>query len=143
MKRTALRLLAVLTGIASAAPGIAADFTFDVPVRVENLPSVTTLAVQCAVYTAYPGGRIISVARSPGVTVSGGSYDATIMVEVDNRSITPSSDARAYRCSLIGEGTARTGTRYSMSPDNFVEAYQRATAHTLVTANNQVGGPIP
>lgn len=143
MKRHAIHLLAALAGLASTAPASAADFTFDVPVRVENLPSVTTLAVQCAVYTAYPGGRIISVARSPGVTVSGGSYDGTIMVEVDNRGITPSSDARAYRCSLIGEGTARTGTRYSMSPDNFVEAYQRATAHMIVTANNQVGGPIP
>ncbi len=143
MNRTAIRLLAALTAAACAAPAGAADFTFDVPVRVDNLPSLTSIAVQCAVYTAYPGGRIIEVARSGPVTVSGGRYEGTVTVEVTNRSLTPSTDARAYRCSLVGVGTARTGSGYTLSPDNFVDVYARATGHSLVTANNQIGGPIP
>ena len=143
MNRTAIRLLAALTAVACAAPCVAADFTFDVPVRVDNLPSLTSIAVNCVVYTAYPGGSIIAVNRSAPVPVSGGSYAGTIVVEVNNAGLTPSSDARAYSCALTGEGTGRTGTRYGLSPDNFADVYARATGHSLVSPNNRVRGPIP
>ncbi len=143
MNRTAIRLLAAMTAFGCAAPVAAADFTFDVPVRVDNLPSLTSIGVQCAVYTAYPAGSIIAVSRSVPVPVSGGSYAGTVVVEVNNGGLTPSSDARAYGCALTGEGTGRTGTRYGLSPDNFADVYTRATGHSLVSPNNQVRGPIP
>ncbi len=135
--------LAALAMVA-AAPASAADFTFDVPVRVENMPSLTTIQVQCAVYTADRAGRILGVAVSPWVRVTGGRFEGTIAVEVNNDdAFTPSIDARTYRCGLTGIGTSRTGRDFRMSLENFVETYQRATGHTIAIANHQVRGTIP
>ncbi|MGI8932424.1 MAG: hypothetical protein ACR2FK_08615 [Sphingomicrobium sp.] len=138
-----IRALAALAALAIATPAGAADFTFDVPVSVENLPSMHTILVSCAVYTAYPGGRIVGTGNSPTVAMSGGSYAGTITVEVNTSGLAPASEARAYGCSLEGLGTARTGVTYRSSPSNFADAYQRATGHMLSRANNTVRGPLP
>jgi hypothetical protein len=128
----------------AAAPASAADFTFDVPVRVENLPSLTTIRVRCSVQTAEPDRHILGNGYSAYVSVTGGRFEGTIMVEVNNDdAFIPSSDARIFDCALIGEGTSRTGRVYALSPSYFVETYERATGHTIVTANNQVRGTIP
>ncbi|MEO6582319.1 MAG: hypothetical protein ABIN68_05880 [Sphingomicrobium sp.] len=143
MKRHAIHLFALVAGLACAAPASSADFTFDVPVTVENLPSLTSIGVQCAVYSGATVGGIIAVARSAPVAVSGGRYDGTITVEVNNEGLTPSSEARSYRCGVVGGGTSRTGVAYGLSIDSFIDGYQRATGHMIVTANNNVSGPIP
>lgn len=140
---TRIRLIAAFAAFAAASPASAADFTFDVPVSVQNLPSMHTLWRNCTIYTAYPGGRIIGRAESRSIPTIGGSYEGTVTIEVNASGITPASEARAYACSLRGNGTARTGSTYAASPDNFAEVYPTATGHSLSRANNTVRGPLP
>lgn len=133
----------ILTGAAAAiaftfsGAATAADFTFDVPVHLENVPSMTAVAVECLVsrvalggpYAA--GGTNVIGRGSASIAVSGGSYDGTVSVEVNNSSIIPSSEARSYICSMRAAGTARTGATYAASTDNFGSVYELATGQTL------------
>ena len=141
MNRT--RLIAAVALSALAAPAAAADFTFDVPVRVQNVPSMHTLYLSCSVWTAYPDDRLVGRGSSPPIPTTGGSYEGTVTIEVNATGITPAAEARVYNCALEGSGTALTGSTYRSSPDNFRAVYERATGHTLVTATNQVRGTLP
>lgn len=127
----------------AAAPASAADFTFDIPVSVQNLPSMHTLFVECSVFTAFPGGALIANRRSGPIAMTGGNYEGTVTVEVNADGLILASEARVYRCSLEGQGTARTGATYSSSPDTFESIYELATGHTLLRVNNLVRGTIP
>jgi hypothetical protein len=129
--------------VAVAAPASAADFTFDVPVRVQNVPSMHTLYLSCTIYTAYPGGTIMARGESGNFPITGGAYEGTVTIEVNADGIRPAAEARAYACSLEGLGTARTGATYRSSASNFRSAYETATGHTLTTANNTVRGTVP
>lgn len=127
---------AVLACMFSSA-ATAADFTFDVPVHLENVPSMQTAYIECLVsrvalggpYAA--GGTNVIGRGSASVSVSGGNYDGTVAVEVNNSSIVPSSEARSYMCGMRAVGTARTGATYSASTDNFATVYETATGQTL------------
>lgn len=140
---TRISFVAAFAMAAVAAPVSAADFTFDVPVSVQNLPSMHTLVVSCTVYTAYPGGTIMARGASGPIAMTGGNYEGTVTIDVNASGIRPASEARAYGCSLEGLGTARTGSTYRSSPSNFTEVYQTATGHTLARVNNTVRGPLP
>ena len=140
---TRIRLLAALVTAIAATPVSAADFTFDVPVQVQNLPSMHTLFLSCTIYTAYPGGTIIGRGNSGNFPMTGGSYEGTMTIEVNADGIRPASEARAYSCSLEGLGTARTGSTYRSSPDNFRRVYETATGHMLSLATNTVRGTVP
>lgn len=140
---TRLTLATALAALSAATPAAAADFTFDVPVRVQNLPSMHTLSLRCIIYTAYPGGYIMGRGSSGNFPITGGNFEGTLTIEVNADGIRTASEARAYSCSLEGLGTARTGSTYRSSPDNFQSVYETATGHTLVRAINTVRGTLP
>ena len=134
-----MKLGPALFACALVVPGAAAaaDFTLDVPLRVENAPSLSRITVDCMVSRVrledpYRSGSTNVIGRgSATVPVTGGRFDGTVTVEINNTSIIPSSEARSYSCALTGNGTARTGAPYAASPDNFRSVYETATGQTL------------
>ena len=143
--RTSALATAAMGLFASAAS--AADFTFDVPLRLQNVPSVNTARISCVVYRSALG----TVETGPNrigradvdIPISGGAYDGNVTVEVDNSGIIPSSEARSYSCYIYALGTSRTGTTYGASYGNFRAVYDVATGHTLDRLVPVVRGSIP
>lgn len=146
-----MKLAPVLTTfclIASPTAAAAADFTFDVPVRIENAPSMTTAYIDCVVWRAavgevYSGPGNMMGRGGTSVPVTGGRYEGTVTIEVNASGIIPAADARSYSCSLRAVGTSRSGTTYSAMPDNFRTVYETATGQTLTLANNQTRANLP
>jgi hypothetical protein len=127
----------------------AADFTFDVPVRVQNAPGLETLYVNCRVSrvpsdgaTPWAGSNVIGEARA-SVFVRSGNYDGTVTVEVENRGIIPSSSARSYSCSLDGVARAATGRGVVLSSGTFRDGYETVTGHRLDRLTTRVRGDLP
>jgi hypothetical protein len=135
-----LLLAPALAAMLLAGPAAAADFTLDVPVRLENVPSMTEARVSCLISRIPIGGDGISQERhvlgrgSARVPVADGRYDGTVTVEINNSSIIQSSEARSYVCSLDASGRSRTGVPYTASSGNFEEVYETATGQRLERA---------
>ena len=149
MKRQISFAAVAITALIAATPVAAADFTLDVPVRLQNLPALTSVGVDCLISRVAPGGpyaaggtNVIGRGSAP-VPISGGSFDGTVTVEIDNSSIIPSSEARSYICSMRGSGRATTGTTYTASSGNFQDVYQTATGQTLDRVMVHAEGSIP
>lgn len=115
----------------------AADFTFNVPLRIENVPSVETLGITCKVSRVrvsdpYPlGGTNVVGQGSAVVRPVGGRYSGTVRITVNASGINPAASAQSYFCSLRASGRAATGATYTASPGNMKEVYERATGHVL------------
>lgn len=128
-------LFSLLLG-ASGAAG-AADFTFNIPLRIENVPSVVSVAIECAVSRLrvgepYPFGGTNVVGRgSTVVHPVGGRYNGTVRVVVNATGINPAASAQSYLCSMRASGRATTGAAYAASSGNMKEVYERATGHVL------------
>jgi hypothetical protein len=128
---------------------VAADFTLDVPVRVQNVPSLINLTVDCYVSRVlttdpYPAGGTNVIGRGSASTpVSGGSFDGTLTIEIDNTGIIPSSSARSYSCAMRGAGRATTGAGYTASSGNFAAVIETATGQTLDRATVTTRANLP
>src|SRR2546429_1889586 len=85
-RRTRRRLAPLSLALLALAPAsaLAADFTFRVPVTLTNVPSVTSIRIECGVWTgvASAAGTVIGTAFTI-VPVSDGSYSGVVTVEVD------------------------------------------------------------
>jgi hypothetical protein len=146
MSRCKFLIGAVIAGTLLPSAAAAADYTFDVPVRLVNLPSLTGASVHCIVYSVEalsPDAGVVMGEGSAAVPVSGGAFDGVVTVEVNNRSIYPSGNARSYLCNLNGTGTARSGSTYGASPGNFRDVYQAATGATIDSLTTTVRANFP
>jgi len=137
MKRKSLLISASFLASLMCSQAWAADFTFKVPLRVENVPTMERVYVECYVSRVPLGGpgraagsNVIGRGSTP-VTIRGGRYSGTVGVEVNAAGIIPASSARSYACSIRGSGRATTGATYAASSDNFRRVYETATGHTL------------
>lgn len=132
------RLLAgTIAAALSGTPALATDFTFDVPVDVQNVPLLTQIAVDCYV-SVLPAGTTGAAADSNvigrgtvTVDASGGNYSGTVTVPVENRGVLRSVDARSYQCSMRGLGRSPSGTSITLS--NWSLDVQRMTGTALVS----------
>ena len=148
MKAAAFALLA---GAALASPcAVAADFTFDVPVVIENVPSATTAAISCVVSIVPPDGPSAAFADSnvvgrgeTSVAITGGAYRGTVTVEVNATGVNLPSAARSYICSMGLLGRSLTGVRYRASSGNARDAYSRATGLTVDRLVMIASGRLP
>ena len=126
-------LVAVLASTAASA----ADFTLNVPLRIENVPSMTRVTVNCLVSKqpvsghSHAAGTNIVGRGSQTVNIVDGRYTGTARVEINASGINPAASGQSYTCSLSGWGSARTGATYAASPSNFQSVYETATGHTL------------
>lgn len=141
----AILLVAAFMQPSSAA---AADFTFEIPVELNRLPTVTGFAVSCGVSRValgepYPFGAGNVVGRGETAhALSGGSFSGVVAVTVNANGLVPANEGRSYSCSIRISGTARTGTTYTANPGNMESVYSTATGQTLVTVVASVSGEI-
>ena len=141
---------ALLAGATLASPcAVAADFTFDVPVVIENVPSATTAAISCVVSIVPPDGpSALAGANVVGrgetnVAITGGAYRGTVTVEVNATGLNLPSAARSYTCSMGLLGRSLTGVLYRASSGNARDAYSRATGLTVDRLVMIARGPLP
>lgn len=144
-----LVLLAPALLLLTGGSALAADFTFNVPVTLSNVPSVQSLRVECAVSrVAVDGGgamvdlNVVGRGRAT-VRVEGGAYSGTVAVEVNASGFLTPDQARSYNCGMIAIGRHRTGVTYEVGPGTMQDLYERATGQRLTSVRGSVQGPIP
>jgi hypothetical protein len=102
MKTAIALILALVT-----TPAWAADFVFNVPVRLNNLDArVTSMVVLCSISS--PSSSLGFRAERIAIPTSG-DYNNTVRVEVSAREGMNPAEATRYRCDLITEGGVPLG----------------------------------
>ena len=107
--KTILKLCFALAATAAATDSPAADFSFEVPVAINNMhPDITQLAVACSVFAA---GGALATERTV-FNLTDGNYNGDVTVEVTvpeapTGSRRTAADVNEYSCFLLG-----------MEPDN-------------------------
>ncbi|MDZ7736082.1 MAG: hypothetical protein U5P41_08255 [Gammaproteobacteria bacterium] len=98
-----------LTAAAITSASLAADFTFEVPVNINNMhPDITQMAVACSVFA--PGGALATERTVFSLTDGNYTGDVTVEVTVPEApagSRRSAADVHEYSCFLLG-----------MEPDN-------------------------
>lgn len=135
----------------------AADFTFNVPVRIEN-SVIWRIHVTCYVFENEigSGGRSLDGAWRPvgdartSIDITNGEFDGVVTVEVDADPGAFPSLARSYHCNMSAswpydpeQGFTSGGGGFFASPDNFESVYEDRAGRTLTTMENEVHGSIP
>lgn len=106
-----------MASVAAASSGLAADFTFEVPVNINNMhPDITQMAVACSVLAA---GGALATERTV-FSLSGGSYSGDVSVEVTvpeapAGSRRTAADVNEYSCFLLGMEPGNPGSFMPMS----------------------------
>lgn len=114
-------------------PAYFADYVFNIPVRIENMRSVTSAWVTCGIThrgISASDVRTLGVGGRADVPLVDGAYNGTITVTV----AVSSSDAirfppTNYGCGLVYQWRNPDGTTFTES----VDATGRATAYTRLT----------
>lgn len=140
--------IAAILAAAAAVPASAADFTFDVPVSVRDVPLLTQIRVSCFV-SVLPAGTDGAAAETnvvgrADVTVDapGGAYDGTVTVPVENGGTRRSVDARSYACGLEGLGRNAAGASITLGT-NWSLALSRMVGADLVSQNLRAEANLP
>lgn len=141
-------ILAVLFAAGISAPATAADFTFDVPVSVRDVPVITQVRVSCLVSVLEAGvdgsAAESNIVGRGDVTVEapGGTYEGTVEVPVENRGTRLSSAARSYSCSLEGLGRNAAGGTIILG-SNWTLALERMVGTGLVSQQLRTQANLP
>ena len=140
---------ATVIALAVAAPAGAADFTFDVPVNVSNIPQLSRIRVDCTV-SVLPAGTDGWAADSnvigrgsTTVDVTGGSFNDTVQVTVENRGTRRSSEARSYDCYLTGTARNSAGYDVVLEYGMWSRTLERITGAALASENTETAVNLP
>lgn len=141
-------ITAAALAIALAVPTAAADFTFDVPVSVRDVPLISQVRVSCYVSVLAAGAdgaaSETNVVGRGDVTVDApaGTYEGTVTVPVENRGTRLSADARSYTCALEGLGRNASGGPITLG-SNWSLSLSRMVGATLISQNLRTEGALP
>jgi hypothetical protein len=133
---------------AAAVPASAADFTFDVPVSVRNVPVISQVRVNCLVSVLAAGvdgsAAESNIVGRGEVTVEapGGTYEGTVVVPVENRGTRMSSAARSYSCDLEGLGRDAAGGLINLG-SNWGYSLERRIGTGLISEQTQTRANLP
>lgn len=128
--KTAIALILAL----ATAPAWAADFVFNVPVRLNNLDArVTSMLMSCSISS--PSGNLGVGTQRIAIPASG-DYNATVRVEVSAREGMNPAEATGFMCDLqTGGGIRLSGGGVGAGPE-----YARRPG---TGGASSIGGPIP
>lgn len=134
--------------IVVAVPAAATDFTLDVPVHITNMPRVTRGYVECLISTEPLGGdRFLSTnvigRNSVFFTVTGGTFDGTVTVPVENTSSRASRAARSYNCQLFGEVLNDSGSSIALDAPSRWSGYETVTHIPIDRATTTINANLP
>jgi hypothetical protein len=137
MTRTAELVLAAALVALGAGTAQAAEFTFEVPVEVSNVPAeVTGVSVSCAALRySNPSNLLtdprpqISLMLGRTVTLTGRSFSGTVRIEADAQPGRRPQEANGYECQLA----FMTVRDRDVPITNITERYPPAAGTTAVT----------
>jgi hypothetical protein len=143
-----MALAAALAMLIIGAPAVAADFTFNVPVIIENMPAARQFQVLCAAYDTADGtGTAVNTIGSwgsPRITVSGGRYSGPpVTVEFSAVDTRAPSEARSYSCNVVIFGVSPDGRAFEAGGSVFASTWRARTGQTVTLDPAYVRGPIP
>lgn len=142
MRKTLLRTVVAFLFVGSTAR--AADFTFLVPVTIQNMPEATDFRLTCYL----SGGPLLQRSLSLATTtqaITGGAFSRSVTVEVNAMPPGSAGLVTGYSCGITVNGrSAASGRMWSVGPDS-VDAtfFARATRLTLREWRSRADGTIP
>jgi hypothetical protein len=130
--------------LAFASPAHADDYTFTVPVRIENMRFVESANVNCGVYRDTPVATALSVGGRTAVPLVDHSFTGNVTVVVNLSSGYTRADATRWGCGLVYNWRMPDGSVFnrSLSSGERPREYQRYTGQTVASTVDSVGGPI-
>ena len=141
-------LIAALCALSLAPAAYADDFTFTVPVRVENMTSSSGARVICSVYTASAPSVLVTSSgqgQSDFVTFTGGNYTGSVRVVVNLHAGVRRDAIHSYSCGLgYWANSGGTGVMVSGNTSEAAAAdYTRITGQAVASSHSIVTGTIP
>lgn len=141
MRKTLLRTAVAFLFVGSTAR--AADFTFLVPVTIQNMPVASEFRIGCVL----SGGPLLSLSvGSTTQTITGGAFSRSVQVEVNAMPPGSAGLVTSYTCgmSVMGPSLVAGGPMWSLGPDSVDgPRFARATRLTLREWRGRVNGTIP
>lgn len=140
MSRLRISTIIAALAITSPLPAAAADFTFNVPVTISNMPAARQLTVLCSVSDRY---NYVVGSQATSTPVADGQFSGTVTVEFNaNQGIHPSL-AINYGCYVDVTGVDPSGRSFDAQYMRLQESWQTATGQPVtITPQNLVSGPI-
>ena len=140
-----VRLGLVITAASSAAPTYASDFTFNVPVRIENMTNATQAWVSCGVYQGSSYSRRSVGSGRAEVALHDGAYAGTVPVNIDVYSGYTPNDVTDWGCGLVYLWRMPDGSTFNRSTSSADERnslYTRYTGQEVASFHMDEGGSI-
>jgi len=129
----------LLIPFALVTQAMAAQFTFHVPVRIENATPLTRAQVACTVFDTRGS---MGSGRSP-IPLSSGVYDGTVTVAFDLAADRSPLAARTYHCTIELWARDRGGFEFFTGYMGIEEDYPSNTGQDLVELVPVVRGDLP
>jgi hypothetical protein len=132
-------------GIAlGAAPAGATDYTFNVPVRIENMANATEAWVSCDIYQGALGSRRSVGFGRTDIRLSSGAYSGNVAVNVNAAPGYTATDADSWGCGLVYIWNMPDGTPFmrSLYTDERNGLYTRYTGQDVASSHLNEGGAI-
>jgi hypothetical protein len=127
-----------------------ADYVLNVPVRIENMPNLSSANLSCTIYhfgATAVDRQALSVGTQANVPLSGGSYTGTITVTV---TVSAANALRytpnTWSCFLNFRWRNPDGTEFNESMASNADraiAYTRITGQAISENTTEVSGPLP
>jgi hypothetical protein len=124
---------ALVVAVGSTAAATAADFTFNVPVTLTNIPAAFALHVWCGIYTKAPLGQqptLVGQAMAPVTLVTGGNFSGTVTVAVNANATTPPATVNSYSCNISLDAKNTSGVPFQ-TDFQIIPEWKGATGQTI------------
>jgi hypothetical protein len=144
--RSILAAAISLIALASAAPAFADDYTFTVPLRIENMDHATGGLVACGIYNrSGPIPRALGPGGQTWFTITDGNYSGNVVVPVNLGSGYTRADATHWQCHVAYFWRMPDGSIFnrSLTAGTRASEYQRYTGQAVASTVEEVSGPIP
>ena len=140
-----VRLGVIIAAALSAIPAYASDFTFNVPVRIENMHNATQAWVNCAVYQGSSYSRRSVGSGRSEIVLHDGAYTGTVPVNIDVYSGYTPNDVTDWGCGLVYLWHMPDGSTFNRSTSTSDERnslYTRYTGQEVGSFHMEEGGSI-
>ena len=134
----------------AAIPAVAADFTINVPVTIENMPAARQFQVYCSTYDTAEGGgspvNIVGQGTSARIDIPDGRYSGPpVAIEFNSSETRGPSEARSYGCYISIFGVRPDGRSFEAAYFALITSWQAITGQTVTLSpdGSLVKGAIP
>lgn len=137
-------IAAGIAALLTTAPASAADFTFHVPVRIQNMRHAVAAWVNCDVIRVEGIRRTAIAFGRADIPLRDGAFEGTVPVAFDTQSGFASSDANEWACSLVYNWRMPDGTiaTRGASEEERAALYTRYTGQEIASRHTQESAAI-